>query len=67
MPTGRWKETGTKIEEDKGNVGRSGTQDAQVRILFSHVLGGERRGETIPRWVKYSGPVPSKGAGLSPP
>lgn len=40
MPTGRWKETGTKIEKDKGNVGRSGTQDAQVRILLSRVLGG---------------------------
>jgi len=34
----------------------------QVRILFS---GG--RGRMVPRWVKYSGPVPSKGAGLSPP
>lgn len=42
MPMGRWKETGTKIEKDKGNVGRSGTQDAQVRILLSRVLGGGR-------------------------
>lgn len=66
MPTGRWKETGTKIERDKGNVGRSGTQDAQVREYSLAACWGERV-ETVPRWVKYSGPVPSKGAGLSPP
>jgi len=53
---------------------------AQVRILFSCRERGKREEEeeeeeeedeeeeeTVPRWVKYSGPVPSKGAGLSPP
>lgn len=48
------------MEKDKGNVGRSGTRR---RLEYSL----EGRGKMVPRWVKYSGPVGSKGAGLSPP
>lgn len=50
-----------KTEKDKEYVGRSGTR----RRLEYSLAGG--RGKMVPRWVKYSGPVPSKGAGLSPP
>lgn len=61
----REKRRGTKMNKDKGKR-RTVRHKAQVRILFSRA--GRGRGKMVPpRWVKYSGPVPSKGAGLSPP